>query len=193
MVDVTNAKKYQKVNPVYAIVINKNLDKIHEFVGSYYRFASYTDMQTRYNATIQLFNRKFECNTGDYLCYSNELGFFVVSKEKFEKEYVETQTKDIPPKNNYKDVVNYYGKESQARMAMEECAELIQAINKRLRYPNNDCCLDGVYEEMADVMIMLEQLKIIFNIDDVKLNKWIENKTKRIFAEIEVNEAGLLL
>lgn len=40
---------------------------------------------------------------------------------------------------------------------------------------------------------MLEQLKIIFNIDDAKLNKWIENKTKRIFAEIEVNEAGLLL
>lgn len=47
----------------------------------------------------------------------------------------------------FKKSIEVYGKEAQSRQAMEECAELIQAINKCLRYPNkeewkNDCFYD---------------------------------------------------
>ena len=34
----------------------------------------------------------------------------------------------------FKQSIEIYGKEAQSRQAMEECAELIQAINKCLRY-----------------------------------------------------------
>lgn len=91
----------------------------------------------------------------------------------------------ISVNGNYKDVIEFYGKEAQARLAMEECAELIQAINKRLRYPDNDLSLDGVYEEMADVMIMMEQLRIMFDLDDKKQNEWVKKKTERVFKRLE--------
>ena len=49
-----------------------------------------------------------------------------------------------------------YGAEEQEGVAQEECAELIQAISKKHRgKPHN------IAEEIADVEIMLEQLKII--------------------------------
>lgn len=49
-----------------------------------------------------------------------------------------------------------YGVEAQEGVAQEECAELIQAISKKHRgKPRN------IAEEIADVEIMLEQLKII--------------------------------
>jgi len=52
--------------------------------------------------------------------------------------------------------IEWYGAENQENMCIEECAELIQAINKKHRgEPHN------IAEEIADVEIMLEQLKII--------------------------------
>ena len=61
------------------------------------------------------------------------------------------------------------GKEAQSRQAMEECAELIQAINKCLRYPEDEAIYDNLVEEIGDVTIMLYQLKEMFDIsnDDV--------------------------
>src|SRR3989304_13950 len=54
-----------------------------------------------------------------------------------------------------------WGAESQRRMAVEECSELIKALCKYERRPNIDNTLD-VVEEMVDVELMLEQLKAIF-------------------------------
>lgn len=49
--------------------------------------------------------------------------------------------------------VERFGKETQSVVCMEECAELIQAISKRLRgKPDPD---DNLTEEMADVTICL--------------------------------------
>lgn len=59
-----------------------------------------------------------------------------------------------------KDIINVaikvYGEVNQENMAIEECAELIQAINKKHRGMKHN-----IPEEIADVEIMLEQLKII--------------------------------
>lgn len=52
--------------------------------------------------------------------------------------------------------INFCGDEAQENMCIEEMAELIQAINKKHRgKPHN------IPEEIADVEIMLEQLKLI--------------------------------
>lgn len=66
----------------------------------------------------------------------------------------------------FKQSIEIYGKEAQCRQAMEECAELIQAINKCLRYPDKKESKPNLIEEIADVEIMIFQLKEMFNIDD---------------------------
>lgn len=72
-----------------------------------------------------------------------------------------------------------YGKEPQCRQAMEECAELIQAINKRIRYPDRKDCHDNLIEEICDVEIMLYQLKIMFDISDDEVFNTKVQKAKR--------------
>ena len=52
--------------------------------------------------------------------------------------------------------VETFGVEIQQIVAMEELGELIQAISKRARGKDNR---DNLAEEIADVEIMLEQLK----------------------------------
>lgn len=79
----------------------------------------------------------------------------------------------------FKKSIEVYGKEAQSRQAMEECAELVQAINKCLRYPNKEECKDNLIEEIADVEIMLYQLKEMFYINETEVHEWKEKKAKR--------------
>lgn len=74
--------------------------------------------------------------------------------------------------------ITTFGADNQKRIAQEELAELIQAISKEMRgRPHN------VEEEIADVEIMLEQLKRIY--DKEKVRKWKENKLKRLNLRIK--------
>ena len=53
--------------------------------------------------------------------------------------------------------VNVYGKTSQCTVCMEEMAELTKELSKNLRGQDNAA---HIAEEIADVEIMLEQLKL---------------------------------
>ena len=61
-------------------------------------------------------------------------------------------------------------------IAMEEFAELTQAISKQIRGFNNRI---GLLEEMADAYICLEFLKSIFDISPEELQKAIDVKLQR--------------
>lgn len=69
--------------------------------------------------------------------------------------------------------VKYFGAEPQKRQTIEECSELIQAICKDMRGKDHN-----VEEEIADVMIMLEQLTHIY--DNDKVEKYKEEKIDRL-------------
>lgn len=66
--------------------------------------------------------------------------------------------------------ITKYGAEAQEGVAQEECAELIQAISKKHRGKSHN-----IDEEIADVEIMIAQLKIINNcwkeVDEIKQKK----------------------
>jgi len=79
--------------------------------------------------------------------------------------------------------ISKYG-EKQLDIAQEECAELIQAISKWKRYGNEKAKLN-VIEEVADVTIMLEQLKIMFGITEEILNDEIDCKIDRLEKRME--------
>lgn len=83
------------------------------------------------------------------------------------------------------EIIEFYGKENQCRLAMEECAELIQAINKCLRYPNDKERRENLLEEIADVNIMLDELFIMFGFDTKEYIDMKEAKENRIVERLK--------
>ncbi|WP_040191021.1 nucleoside triphosphate pyrophosphohydrolase family protein [Clostridium culturomicium] len=77
----------------------------------------------------------------------------------------------------YRKAIGNYGEAAQQIVAMEECSELIQAISKKLRGRETN-----LEEEIADVEIMLEQLKLMSNeslIEEIKESK-LQRLEKRL-------------
>lgn len=79
--------------------------------------------------------------------------------------------------------IDHYGKRMQSIVCMEECAELIQAISKKLRDPTSPN--DHLSEEMADVIICLHQLKLMYGITDKAISDWVDAKTLRTAKRME--------
>lgn len=62
----------------------------------------------------------------------------------------------------YNKAIAKWGRAAQVDMAIEEMAELTLALCKSKRETKSKDWLDNVYEEIADVLIMLDQLRIIY-------------------------------
>ena len=76
---------------------------------------------------------------------------------------------------------NKWGEPIQLIMVVEEIAELIKEISKYFRRKDNR---ENIIEEVGDVYIMLEQMKIIFNITDEELNTIIDQKIERLEGKL---------
>jgi len=81
-----------------------------------------------------------------------------------------------------KRAVEEYGEFPQIIMAMEEMSELIQALSKSIRGKTD---VDNIAEEIADVEIMLMQMKHIFHCG-MAVNDWKTAKVHRL--EKNLNE-----
>ena len=75
-----------------------------------------------------------------------------------------------------------YGRKSQMMICTEECSELIQAITKRIRYYKSETIntRENLVEEIADVIICIEYLKMIDAIDQSEIDLYISSKIKRL-------------
>ena len=66
----------------------------------------------------------------------------------------------------------HYGPEAQIKMLYEEMAELQLAVCKHGRGADN---IDNIAEELADVGIMLDQMRLLFNVEtrsrEIRLEK----------------------
>lgn len=85
-------------------------------------------------------------------------------------------------------IIDKYGIQIQSNIAMEECAELIQAISKCLR--SKDIVpikvREHLIEEIADVLICIEQLKVMYSIDDYEIESWKMMKEDRLMKREEL-------
>ena len=70
-------------------------------------------------------------------------------------------------------------------IAMEECAELIQAISKVKRYGFVGEYKDNLIEEIADVSIVIREIMMIFGISVGDINEVIDSKIQRIKSRLE--------
>ena len=78
------------------------------------------------------------------------------------------------------------GCEHQIDIAIEELSELTKELCKSKRgYTHKN----HIAEEMADVLIMLEQLKIIYGISNSEIKHWIDHKMNRLSKRIDEKKA----
>ncbi len=80
----------------------------------------------------------------------------------------------------YDRALSQWGREAQARMVQEECAELIVAINKWSRSASAEC---DVIEEIADVEIMCGQMRVVLG--DEQIDRMKQRKLERLKAKLE--------
>ena len=88
--------------------------------------------------------------------------------------------------------IKHYGNENQMMQTMEELSELSVAISKCLRYKDDIEARNNLVEEIADVLIMIDQLKIIMNIKDYEIDCYRKYKLERLERRIN-NERGIKL
>lgn len=97
-------------------------------------------------------------------------------------------------------IAETYGFDTQSRQCIEEMAELTVALNKYHRERdkwssflkecfNDNTSLENVKEEIADVYIMLEQMKYLLNISETDIENIINRKLERQLERIS-NELG---
>ena len=80
-------------------------------------------------------------------------------------------------------------------ISIEELAELIQVICKLKRLTNQDKTLrkeehqifEDLKEELSDVYLLLEQIKILGKINDYEIERRISEKIRRTFEKVGVS------
>ena len=94
---------------------------------------------------------------------------------------------DFKQKNIALSALEFYGPEAQIIKAIEELAEVQQALAKYLNSSEKHTPLiDNILEEIADVYIMFAQMEALFNgkgVKDVETN--IRLKIDRLYERIE--------
>jgi len=96
-----------------------------------------------------------------------------------------------------RDALEMWGIEAQLRMLQEECGELVAAVNRFMRGRGDP---HDVIEEIADVGLMIEEMKVIFDARELfdaegrKLQRLqkrlLIDRIAREAAEREANQKG---
>ena len=93
-------------------------------------------------------------------------------------------------RNNLLFIIDSYGTKMQEDIAIEELAELQKAVLKHRRYRSKETEQE-IIDEIADVEIMLEQLKIIYSChSDVekRVEYKIDREIKRIKKKYDITD-----
>lgn len=87
-------------------------------------------------------------------------------------------------------IADHYGLNNQTMIAVEEMAELTKCISKCKRYPAIDKraepYIESIREEVADVLIMMEQLRYLLGQEEV--DRIVHDKLERQMKRIEVGD-----
>lgn len=103
-------------------------------------------------------------------------------------------------KENLERIIDYYGVNNQLKKLNEECFELIDSI-RDYEYLYEDHWTEliderdeeykkHIEEEYADVMVMLEQFKNYYNLNNSNITKIMHEKIDRQICRIEKQEVN---
>jgi len=86
-------------------------------------------------------------------------------------------TKDARHQETYEHLEEKFGRKHQLDVAIEECAELIKALSKAVRGNEDDM---KICEEIADVEVCIDQLKLFYDPTTLKVAMFKEFKLRRL-------------
>ena|GEM_PF-812100 len=86
----------------------------------------------------------------------------------------------FPQVNSMRAALAVWGEASQVGMAVEECAELIVALQKYINRTPAPDTLENIMDEIADVERMLAQMRLTFGISDEMVAKRIKQKFSKL-------------
>jgi len=81
-----------------------------------------------------------------------------------------------------------WGLNAQVGQTIEECAELIVALQKHVNRTPHPKTTDNILDEIADLEMMLAQIRLALSINDDTLRERIECKFKRLNQYLSDNE-----
>lgn len=84
--------------------------------------------------------------------------------------------------DTYKQAISAYGEKAQKLMAIEEMSELTKEICKDFRGKLNR---EHLIEEMADVLIMLDQMLLLYKISGEEVGLMRIKKVERLKERLE--------
>lgn len=87
------------------------------------------------------------------------------SSEDLEK--IKMNTNPVEERELHTKCLKKWGQGAQIDMAIEEMSELIQALCKAKRKHRPATWLYSIYEELADVSVMLSQMAILFDGEEI--------------------------
>lgn len=90
---------------------------------------------------------------------------------------------DVNREEIIRKAISTFGDKKQIAVAIEEMSELTKELCKAIRvYDTEDVnsYVDNIIEEIADVEIMLKQLRIIFAIRDIEVENMTDFKLIRL-------------
>ena len=83
------------------------------------------------------------------------------------------------------DFILGWGEDIQIIITMEECAELTKILSKYLRAPFSHTSradyIENIIEEIVDVSLMLEQMKIVVGLSSKRFNTLFREKLDRTY------------
>ena len=85
-----------------------------------------------------------------------------------------------PQVNSMRAALAQWGEAAQVGMAVEECAELIVALQKQTNRKPTPETLENIMDEVADVEMMLAQMRLTFGISDDMLAKRMKQKFAKL-------------
>lgn len=88
-------------------------------------------------------------------------------------------------KEIFKKNIEVNGEYIELQVLEEECAELIQAVSKGIRYGFAYDILDNFIEECADVSIAMAQAMEILEVEDSQYKQKIKEKLDRMLKRLE--------
>ena len=105
--------------------------------------------------------------------------FMLTTATKFLENKMKVQFSENEVKT-MQTALDQWGLKAQVGQTIEECAELIVALQKYInRTPQPDMVLN-IIDEIADVEMMLAQMRLILKINDETLRNRIEQKFERL-------------
>ena len=81
-----------------------------------------------------------------------------------------------------------YGEAAEVGVAVEECAELIVALQKYINRSKSPESIDNILDEIADVEIMLASMRLMLEIDCETLRQRIDYKLDRLRSRMAVKD-----